>query len=149
MKKPGLFLVDKLNVNSADGKFMLIKYREVMKVNAFTAESSNWSAYDLIVYCSLCGCDFIPRLFGQQEKDIEAFMTKWVRSTSEIGKDNLLQSICYKNCWPNEHGKGKGETANDFPQKLKTGVQFMKYAPVIRDTDLEVGRPSSALVFSC
>ena len=58
-----------------------------------------------------------------------------MRSTSEIEKDNLPQSICYKNCWPNEYRKGKGEPANDFPQKLKTAVQFMKYASVIREVN--------------
>lgn len=129
------FFVDELKVNSKFGDCKIIERDEVMKVNAFTKESSKWTDDDLLVYGALMGCDWLPRLFNLNHDKIEAFMEKWIVAKTDTEKENLLKWISTGRSWPKVVGKGKGELANDFTKRFMQCINFMKYAPVIREED--------------
>ena len=86
-------VIDELEYSSARsvGSCIFVEREEVMKVNAFTKESSKWSDDDLLVYGALNGCDWLPRLYGLQHEKIEAFMEKWVVAKSAKERDALLE----------------------------------------------------------
>ena len=101
------FFVDELKVNSKFGDCKIIERDEVMKVNAFTKESSKWTDDDLLVYGALMGCDWLPRLFNLNHDKIEAFMEKWIVAKTDTEKENLLKWISTGRSWPKVSGKGK------------------------------------------
>lgn len=98
--------------------------------------SGEWTTRDLVMYSTLSGCDFIPRLFGMRESEIVAFMKKWKETGTDENLVSLLDTFSNGKKWPKGDGKA-GPLAIDFADKFHKCVGLMLHAPVIAEVDGE------------
>ena len=75
-------MIDLLNFHSAKGKCKILLRKKVQ--GRIMPGSAEWSVRDVIIYSTLSGCDFIPRLFRLPEKDIQAFIAEFVRDNTLV-----------------------------------------------------------------
>ncbi|KAL7551313.1 hypothetical protein ACHAWF_014516 [Thalassiosira exigua] len=127
-------MVDLLNFNSASGRCVILERSE--RIGRIMQGSSSWSLEDLILYASLSGCDFIPRLFRLTAKTIDDFMNKWKDPNRTASQDSMLTEFSNGKHWPAGTGK-PGPEATDFVQKVKLCIGLLTHAPVTSLVDGE------------
>ncbi|EJK44802.1 hypothetical protein THAOC_36628 [Thalassiosira oceanica] len=120
--------IDLVNYNSAKGKCKILVRSEVQK--KIMVGSENWSQYDTLIYCALCGCDFIPRLFKVPAKNITQFMIQWKDPANTQSLNDMLDSFSQGWHWPGGNGK-PGALAVDYRKRVLACVGLMMHGPVI------------------
>ena len=120
-------MIDLLNFHSAKGKCKILIRKKVQ--GRIMTGSADWSVRDVLIYSTLSGCDFIPRLFRLPETKIEAFMTSWKNPQVNKSLDEMLKDISSDRHWPGGNNKA-GLLATDYVQKANVCIGLMMHAPV-------------------
>ena len=120
-------VVDLLNFKSADGKCKIIVRDQVL--SNILPEGYDWNHFDHLLYASLCGCDFIPRLFRMSSEVIDEFIIRWKCDGTTESLNHMLLEYSKGKYWPSVNKEPK-VLATNFVEKVNHCLGLLQHAPV-------------------